>query len=233
MYARELDGKEFSFGVSGKLVRNVLVMYDRQTDSLWSQLLGEAIRGDLRGTKLEYLSSWHTTWDQWKREYPNTLTIRKGFGGSRDPYSSYYASSSPGVIGETIFDDRLQTKEFVIGVELEESTIAYPYSELSATPLVNDVVDDQPLLVVFDAEGGNGQVYSRLIDGAALTFSKSAGEPDQMVDGETGSQWDKFSGQAIEGPLSGKQLERVKSTAIFWFGWKDFHPDTSIYSAGA
>ena len=49
MYSREIDGQEFTFGVSGKLIMNVLVMYDRQTESLWAQLLGEAVEGDTAG----------------------------------------------------------------------------------------------------------------------------------------------------------------------------------------
>lgn len=66
MYAREIEGSEFSFGVSGKLIRNVLVMYDRQTESYWSQLLGEAVEGEMVGTKLEFLPSWMMTWEAWK-----------------------------------------------------------------------------------------------------------------------------------------------------------------------
>ena len=50
-----------------------------------------------------------------------------------------------------------------------------------------------------------------------------------MTDEETGSTWDVFSGQAIDGPLAGEQLDRVKSTTVFWFGWADFHPETLIY----
>ncbi len=231
MYARDIEGQELSFGVSGKLVRNVLVMYDRQTDSLWSQLLGEAIRGELQGTKLEYLPSWHTTWEQWKGLHPETLALQKGFRGSRDPYASYYSSSSAGVIGETFRDDRLQAKEFVLGVELDEETIAYPFSSLSGTPLINDIVADLPILVVFDNETGSGQVFDRQIGDELLTFTRSDEDPAMLVDSETGSSWDSFTGIATDGPMAGNRLERIKSTTVFWFGWKDFHPDTMVYNA--
>ena len=89
MYSREIDGQEYDFGVSGKLIMNVLVMYDRQTESLWSQLLGEAVEGELKGTKLEYFPSVMTTWDEWKTRFPDTVALVKGFAGSRDPYVSY------------------------------------------------------------------------------------------------------------------------------------------------
>ena len=61
-----IDNEEYTFGVSGKLIMNVLVMYDRQTDSLWSQLIGEAVDGPLKGTVLEFLPAWQTTWAEWK-----------------------------------------------------------------------------------------------------------------------------------------------------------------------
>ena len=229
MYAREIEGETYSFGVSGKLIRNVLVMYDRQTESYWSQLLGEAVSGPLTGTKLEFLPSWMMSWEQWQELHPNTLALDKGGRrGARDSYDGYYASDRAGVIGKTNDDERLYTKEFVIGVELENEAIAYPFSVLNEESTVNDVVDGHALLVVFDADEGTGLVYDRNVDGQLLTFSRGSTEMS-MVDEETGTVWDVISGEAKEGPLVGKQLERIKSTIVFWFGWVDFHPHTLIY----
>ncbi|NJN43921.1 MAG: DUF3179 domain-containing protein [Anaerolineae bacterium] len=126
MYSRIIEGEEFSFGVSGKLIRNVMVMYDRQTGTLWSQLLGEAVQGELQGTKLEFLPSLQTTWADWKTQNPNTLALRKGYSGAYDPYDSYYFSRQTGVIGETTFDDRLYVKEFVVGVERNGDPVSLP-----------------------------------------------------------------------------------------------------------
>jgi hypothetical protein len=229
VYAREIDGQEFSFGVSGKLIRNVLVMYDRQTESYWSQLLGESVAGEMVGTKLEFLPSWMTTWEQWKELHPETVALDKGGRrGGRDSYGSYYASDRAGVIGKTNFDDRLYTKEFVIGVELEDTAVAYPFSVLNTQSSINDKVGDRELLVTFDKNSGTGMVFDRAVGGNILTFSPVS-EDLIVTDEETGSTWDVFSGQAIDGPLAGEQLDRVKSTTVFWFGWADFHPETLIY----
>jgi hypothetical protein len=230
VYAREIGGQEFTFGVSGKLIRNVLVMYDRQTESLWSQLLGEAVEGEMIGTKLEFLPAWQTTWRQWKELHPNTQALKKGvFGGSRDPYEGYYQSGSAGIIGETFSDDRLFTKEFVIGVELEEATIAYPFRVMADERVVNDNVDGQDILVTFDDQNATGVVFDRNLDGRPLNFSHQGDDPFTLKDAETGSTWDALRGVATAGPLAGQSLERIKSTAIFWFGWKDFHPQTEVY----
>jgi hypothetical protein len=227
VYAREIDGREFSFGVSGKLIRNVLVMYDRETESLWSQLLGQSVSGEMQGASLEFLPTWHTTWAEWKEMHPETLALRKGFRGGRDPYAGYYASGAAGVIGETIIDNRLTSKEFVIGVALDDTAIAYPFRVLNGEPVVNDSVGGRDLLVVFDQENGGGIVFDRQVDGQTLSFEPAV--EGQFVDSETGTLWDSFDGRALEGPLAGKKLDRIKSTVIFWFGWKDFYSDTLIY----
>lgn len=233
MYAREIEGEEFTFGVSGKLVRNVLVMYDRQTESLWSQLLGESIEGEMIGARLEFVPSWFTTWAEWKEMFPDTLALDKGGQrGDRDVYDSYFASPSAGVIGETFSDPRLDTKEFIIGVPGDSGTgVAYPFSVLESQPVINDTVDGQPIAVVFDQSTANGVVFSRQIDDRTLTFTLN--EVGRLVDEETESEWDAFTGFALAGPLAGSTLDRVTSTRSFWFGWKDFYPNTLVYEADA
>jgi len=217
------------FGVSGKLIMNVLVMYDRQTDSLWSQLLGEAVEGELKGQKLEFLPSWQTTWEDWKTRYPDTLALVKGFRGDRDPYDSYYDSYTAGVIGEEHKDDRLGTKDFVVGVSIGEEAMAYPFWTLNDEPVINDVVNGVPILVVFDPENASGVAFKREVDSRTLTFINNG--QLQLRDEETGTIWEVLTGEAISGELEGTYLERIKSTNSFWFGWKDFYPETGVYGS--
>ncbi len=228
MYSREVGGQELTFGVSGKLIMNALVMYDRQTDSLWSQITGEAVSGPMKGTKLEFVPALHTTWTDWKAEHPDTLALVKGYSGAYDSYLGYYQSPQAGVIGETVNDDRLYVKEFVIGVERDGKAVAYPFSALNQTPVVNDTIGDEPVLVVFNADTGAGAVFHRLTPaGQTLTFSAKDGLT--LMDEETGSTWAGMMGVATEGPLAGTQLTRLKSTSAFWFGWKDWYPDTRVF----
>ena len=207
-------------------------MYDRQTESYWSQLIGESVAGPMVGTKLDFLPSWMMSWNQWKELHPDTMALDKGGRrGGRDTYESYYASDRAGVIGKANNDERLYTKEFVIGVELEDATIAYPFGILNNESIVNDSVEGNELLIIFDAERGTGLVYDRNVDGQTLTFSQIS-EDMTLIDDETGSTWDALSGRAIDGPLAGEQLARVKSSTVFWFGWVDFHPETLVYGIG-
>jgi hypothetical protein len=229
VYSRDIDGQEYSFGVSGKLIMNVLVMYDRQTRSLWSQILGEAVEGELKGTKLEYFPSRMTTWQEWKTKYPDTVALVKGYAGSFDPYDSYYESQAPGVIGESRIDERLETKQFVVGVAHGDAAVAYPFSKLSTELVVNDQIGDLPVVVVFHDNTSSGLVFDRQVAGQTLTFVLTDKESLTLTDVETESTWDGLTGQATAGSLSGARLTQVKSTSSFWFGWKDFYPHTRVY----
>lgn len=228
MYSRDIGGKEYTFGVSGKLIMNTLVMYDRETGSLWAQLLGEAVGGPLKGAKLEYVSGLHTTWADWKAQHPDTLALVKGYRGSSSSYTGYYRSPDAGVIGESYTDNRLYVKEFVIGVELNGDAVAYPYSALNKQPVVNDTLGGEPVLIVFNAETGAGAVFKRAT-GKGQTLTMSQQTAATLADAETGSTWDSFTGVAVAGPLAGTQLTPIKNTSAFWFGWKDWYPHTRIF----
>jgi hypothetical protein len=230
VYSREIGDQVLEFGVSGKLVMNVLVMYDRQTDSLWSQLLGKAIEGELEGTILEYFPARQTTWDDWSSQFPDTQALVKGYSGRRDPYLSYYNSSQAGVLGQTRQDDRLSTKEYVIGVADGEDAVAYPFSALMEQPVINDQVGELQILVVFDPSYETGVVFNRNVEGRSLTFSQV--EERELIDDQTGTRWEGMTGRAISGELIGAKLEQVKSTNSFWFGWADYFPQTRVYIGG-
>lgn len=232
MYARTVKFQEqeqvHTFGVSGKLVMNVLVMYDRQTQSYWSQILGEAIEGPLLGAKLTPLAALQTTWAEWKRLHPATHALATNGMGLYDSYSSYYASNQAGVLGETRQDDRLPRKALVTGIVIDEEPVVYPHSVLAAERVVNDQVGTTPLVVVYEPTSATATVFQRMVDGQRLTFRPGV-EAMTLIDNETGSTWPLLTGRATIGPLAGKSLTRVPSTSSFWFGWKDWHPQTRIY----
>ena len=119
MYSRIIDGSEYTFGVSGKLIMNVLVMYDHQTRTLWSQFLGRGVEGELTGVDLEVLPVTQTTWDSWKTLHPDTKVLDKRGRYRTDSYLGYYGSGQTGVIGERHRDDRLDQKELVVGVDFD------------------------------------------------------------------------------------------------------------------
>jgi len=221
------------------LYRNGLIMYDHQTESLWSHILGRAIAGDLKGTQLTLLPALQTDWGTWKALHPDTLVVSPDKFG-RDPYASYYRSGAEGVVtrrgafpfgeGGPLRDDDIPSKEYVIGVRLAGQARAYRFSLLNDHPVINDEIGGIAVAVLFDRATASGAVFDRtLADGTVLTFA-SGNEPRRVGDAETSSEWDILTGTAISGPLAGTQLAQVPATYAFWFGWVDYHPDTTVYT---
>ena len=219
-----------TFGVSGKLIMNGLVMYDRETGSLWSQIIGRGVEGQFKGVELTHLAALQTTWEAWASAHPDTLVLDKRGGYRVDSYTSYYARSSAGIIGETNKDDRLDTKDLMVGVMLNGTAKAYPFDELEKTPVVNDVIEGVPVLVVFDSESTTGVVFDPALEGDLLEFRRTGtGGKFTIQDTKTGSVWDPLTGKSIDGPLAGAALEQVPAHYEFWFSWTDYRPDTELY----
>ncbi len=240
MYDRQISKDQvLTFGVSGMLYRNGLIMYDHQTESLWSHILGQGIAGDYADTHLTFVPTLHTNWGTWKDLHPDTLVVSPRLFG-RDSYDSYYISNREGVVGrgplggggDAERGSEPHPKEYVIGVRLNGQARAYPFTALQREPVINDELEDIPLVVLFDQMTLSGTVFDRrLEDGTVLTFDSEIN--DRLIkDNETHSEWDILTGQAVSGPLEGVQLAQVPITYSFWFGWIDYHPDSTIYQAG-
>lgn len=123
-----VNGERVEFGTSGKLWNSNLVMYDRKTDSLWSQILGEAIVGEMTGTRLEVLPSDQIRFGDWKKLHSTGEVLSQDTGAARfygqDPYGDYY--TEPGTffpVGKK--DDRLAEKDFVLGIVVNNKAKAY------------------------------------------------------------------------------------------------------------
>ena len=213
---------------------NGLVMYDRETGSLWSQIIGQGVDGRFQGVELTIIPGLQTTWERWVSAHPDTQVLDKGGGYRSDTYSRYYTDGRLGILGQKQGDLRLGAKDFVVGVNIDGQAKAYPFDELGITPVVNDVVNGVPLLVTFDDDSATGVVFSPEVDGRHLNFRElRASGGFLMEDLETGTVWDPLTGVAREGPLAGARLEQVASHYEFWFAWKDYRPETELYQGAA
>ena len=212
---------------------NALVMYDHQTDTLWSQFLGTGVKGPLAGKALELTPLIHTTWDAWKSTYPDTLVLDKRGQYQHDRYAGYYASAEPGVIGERVKDGRLPTKSLVVGVNLDGHTKAYPLDALAERGVVNDKVGGVGVVAVIVRGSNTAVLYESRAGNQDLTF-KAFGEETELRsmlrDYETGTTWTAFTGVATDGPFVGTKLNRVPSHLSFWFAWTDWNPETELYA---
>jgi hypothetical protein len=225
-FVREINGQTVTFGTSGKLYNNNLVMYDRLTKSLWSQIWGEAIAGNLTGYILERVPIDVLPWGEWKKLYPNTIVLGTDTGHRRsygsDPYGNYYFNSDI-YFPLSHKDNRLPLKNIVMGISINGTHKAYPTDRL-VRGVIEDSVGGQDvvLLSVIDE---TARAFNPIVNGKKLTFQYSEGN---FIDNETRTLWN-YDGLAISGPLQGKSLARYPVEIDFWFAWAAFYPDTEIY----
>lgn len=164
-FERILDSRVLEFGVSGKLHNNDLVMYDRQTETLWQQITGEAIVGELFGKKLKQISFGVMTWNEAKIKFPGLSSLKRpGSTALYDiyPYGDYEQNANPLFPVEGGVDSTIHPKAVVFGVEIDGKFKAYPEEALKKlrNKELKDIVGDIGVRVNYN----NGDVDVRRLD---------------------------------------------------------------------
>lgn len=243
VFERQFGDRLLDFGTSGELYQSALVMFDRQTESLWAHFTGQGIVGHYAGAQLQLVPAQTLGWGSFVEAFPDAEVLTLDTGADRpygeNPYVGYDdASTDPigGFISQPI-DDQFGAKDRVVGVIDESGTYAVLLEELAAAGVVAIDTGDRPL-VVFHTSGLNSALEEREIDGGRdvgqtgtfvavaedgtpLTFTRDG---EAFTDAETGSTW-SILGRATAGPSEGQQLEAVPHLDTFWFSWSTYQPD--------
>jgi hypothetical protein len=191
-----------------------LVMMDLETKSLWSHILGQAMSGSLQGTQLESLPGDMVTWEAWRREHPDTTVLNL-------PRTNLSYTKQ--------FYRRPET--FVLGFEAAGRFYHCSFAALRQRPLGNLDVRGEKLLVAFDPDTTSARLFSRRLGDRELTFERP--ESGQMRDRQTGSLWNRMTGEAIEGPLRGRRLDQRVAIVSYTHAWLIFHPETDEVANGS
>ena len=240
---RRLGDRVLDFGTSGRLYRSALVMYDRQTESLWTHFTGQAVAGRLAGERLRSYPVSTVAWSDFVAARPDALVLSRRTGFTRDygrnPYPGYDDVGTPPFLFEGEVDGRLAAKTRVVGVELDGASVVVPLDELRRRRVVPVEVAGLSLVLWWKpgtasaldspqvAEGhdvGATGVFDPALDGRRLTF-RPAGQG--FEDAETNTRWD-ILGRATAGPLASRALSAVAHVDTFWFAWAAYRPDTAI-----
>lgn len=163
-----VEGERVEFGTSGKLWNSNLVMYDRKTDSLWSQILGEAIVGEMTGTQLKVLPSDQIRFGEWKELHPDGQVLSRDTGAARfygqDPYGDYYTSSDiyfP--VGEK--DNRLDEKDFILGIVINGKAKAYLPEAIKQKGEIEDTFENKTIMVKYEENIDAVRIFEKKSDG--------------------------------------------------------------------
>ena len=172
-FESKIDGEEVEFGTSGKLYNSNLVMYDRKTNSYWTQIDGLAIVGELTGTRLKAVSIDTVVWRDWKKAHPESEVLSQNTGYTRaygkDPYGNYYENTFVLFPVENE-DDRIHPKTVIFGIEVKGEYKAYQEDDLKEVKTIEDIVngvnikverDDAGIVKITDLDTGNEIVKER------------------------------------------------------------------------
>ena len=204
MYVREIEGRELNLSVSGMLWDYSLVMQDAESESLWSHILGECVKGKYRGRKLEMLPSVLTDFATWKRLHPESTMLI---------WPHHFQPTWKNNVYEV-----LSYEKFVIGLIVGKEKIHFNLKDLVEKPVVNVTVGGLPIVLYFDRNTGAGWSFERAAGGELLEFSM---KEDKVFD-STKSEWDLEKGRTDDGRLL-KPVPNVPSTRTAWL---NFHPDS-------
>lgn len=235
------DNQNLKFGVSGLLRNSNLIMYDRETESLWQQFTGRAIAGDQIPSRLIYKPASVVSFKDFYETNPNGLVLSKDTGYKRNygetPYIKYDDNFNTPSLFKGTLDNRLPPMTRVLGV----GNKAFTYNLLNKERVLYDKTNNTDY-VIFYKLGTNSALDTRMIkngkdigstgvfiptvNNQVLTFTHQNGS---FIDSETNSKW-SILGKAIEGPLKGSQLTPLIHADVLWFPWAAFNPDTILFT---
>lgn len=220
-----------TFGVSGLLFNSNLILYDRRTDSYWSQMLAKSVRGPRVGDEAERIAVVETTWSTWSALYPDSQVLSTETGFSRDynryPYGSFRTDDNL-IFPVSERDERLHLKTRVLGVRIGDFSKAYPIERLAEQVEVINELNDGYVVVGSSARNFAMAFNTVLDDGTQLTFEAVADGGPVVMEDQEGTRWDLF-GRAQSGMREGEQLEPMFSYIAYWFAWAAFFPGAEVY----
>ena len=231
MWESEIEGKKLTFHLAGINNQN-FIMRDEETGTWWQQVSGEAMQGTLKGRNLNGVFTDEITFAVWKREHPNGRVLRPDERVSKQYEAANWEEEyeKMPVVVPVVTNDKLQPRALIAGIVVNGKAIAYPIDALKQQRLIINTIDTTPIFVVLSDDNKSVRVFDRRVDDRTLEFFvKADATPLQFLDVETGSTWD-FSGNAISGQLAGKQLRKIAVLKDYWFDWKIYHPNTSVYT---
>jgi len=244
-------GKDYilEFEVSGMLRKSDMIMFDRQTETWWQQLMGFGIVGDFEGESLTVIPSLVLSVDEFFTRYPEGQILSTATGTraedryGRNPYVSYDSiGNNPydRFFDANDVDPRLPAMERVIDIRSGDDFKIYPWSKIAENGVIQDNFNGTDV-VFFHKSGmvsamdaaeiensrdiGSVSAFRPYIDDKKLDFDKKG---DWFIDEQTGSKWD-ITGHCVKGKYKGQQLMIEPHGSHFAFAWLAFHPESEIY----
>jgi hypothetical protein len=236
-----VDGRTLTFGVSGKLADDDLVMYDRETDSEWKQSSGECIAGPFEGESLAVRPGSVLSWRQFRKSHPEGVVLQPPGGESEaasdgdtpaaidydeSPYADYLKAEGFGLAAhrgdgyrEWDRDDDIDPKTVVLGIEAGGEALGFPLPRmLSAGGIARAIVGGHPVVVFADEDAG---IHGYVDPGYDFEWAGDGFAAD-------GTTWEPATGESVDS----RELERLPTRRLFAFVWQDDHGTDAFWRSG-
>ncbi len=228
MWTRTISGRVLHFYLAGINNQNFL-MRDKETGTWWQQITGKAIHGPLQGAALELVLSDELTFGQWRTESPSGQVLAPVTKYTKDYDSNWEPEVAKLPVVISFPGTELKSRDVVIGLTIDGTARAYPWETFVKQSPILDRVNGTPLLLVLGPDAKSFRVFISRIDGRDAEFFLQADSNEwTLLDTTTASQWN-FQGCATSGPSQGKCLAPVPALKDYWFDWRNYHPETSVY----
>ena len=210
VYAGKVGKQKVSLGVSGRLKDANMIMWDEETNSLWSQIKGEALYGKSKGKQLDLVPAIFVGLGTWKKMHPKTLVLNMSTVRAR---SWYYTTED--MARGSVEDRRRGKLKIGLGLRHAGDVLAVDLQKIQKDGVVQTKVGEVPIAIVWVAAHSVPLVYDRRLGGDTLDLKLKDG---QLQAGNR--TWDPLTGKA-----KGKRLRRFPYIPTYMNAWKTYYPN--------
>lgn len=231
-YRADFGGLNLIFDAEGRLFEGNAVLIDRNSGSLWLQMLGMAFDGPMRGRGMPTLPVFWTTWGAAKRIYPNAPVLAIPKEGTRayarDPYGNYLKKGTyydNDLLGYRVArkDKRFAVKNPMLGMELNGELLAVDISYVKKKGVVNFFLGAEPLLAVHDRTLDVVRIFNRQLWDKPSLFVYDQG---QLTDLSSRSIWNPATGKAVSGNMENASMKEYYGIYAMWYSWYSINPES-------
>ena len=215
-------------------------MRDDQTGSYWQQITGKAIGGPLKGLGLTMIPSDDLTFALWRSEEPKGSILKPVAQFAKDYEKKDWEKRSAKARTVLSFPKTgIPPRELMLGASAFDASRAYPMKTILAEKLIKDHLGDEPVIVVLGPDNTSVRVFRNYVPHASYEpdfyryldprYKSNPARMPLLTDAATGSEWN-FQGCAVTGPAKGACLEQIPAIKDYWFDWRNYHPDTTVFN---
>jgi len=227
VWKRTVGGRVLHFYLAGINNQNFL-MRDRETGTWWQQITGKAIFGSLQGSVLELAPSNELSFGLWKQESPGGQVLSAVARDQKKYDSKWEEEVAKLPVPVSFPGTELKSRDVVLGLQSGSEARAYPLQTILKQSPIQDRLGGNPIVVMAGPDGKSVRAFlSRIDDADVELFRKTDTKEFVMVD-SAGEEWN-FKGCATSGPAAGKCLAELPAIKDYWFDWRNYHADTTVY----